>query len=56
MRFWDYIARVFDARAKWIMGVCREIALLKLSAAAARDGVQMAGRHREITFFSCIVR
>lgn len=36
-------------------GVCREITLLKLSAAAARDGVQMAGRHREITFFSCIV-
>lgn len=62
MRCWDYIAHVFDegidtllARAKWMMGVCREITLLKLSAAAARDGVQMAGRHWEITFFSCIV-
>lgn len=31
-------------------GVCSEITLLKLSAAAARDGVQMAGRHGEITF------
>lgn len=31
-------------------GVCNEITLLKLSAAAAKDGVQMAERHWEIAF------
>ena len=44
------------ARVKWIKGIFSEIISLKLSAAAARDGVWKAGRHREITFFSCISR